>query len=102
MNDAIINRKKLCMNEISYFCIVNETKTLCLLVAVSLKFQKQNERKKLYEYFRHEWIFQERIGGKDNMYIPLYACVHLFMFVCFMCALLCTSTAAFLNSADLV
>lgn len=38
--------------------------------------------KKLYEYFRHEWIFQERIGGKDNMYIPLYACVHLFIYVC--------------------
>lgn len=44
----------------------------CLMVAVSLKFKKQIEwanKKLLSEYFRHEWIFQERFGDNDNMCI---------------------------------
>lgn len=65
------------MNEISflYFCVVNETKTLCLLIAVSLKFKKQNARRKkqLMSIFGTiQWIFQERFGGNDNnMYTGL-------------------------------
>lgn len=79
------------MNEISfsYFCVVNETKTLCLLITVSLKFKKQNARRK-----NNSWVFSAPCNGFSKnasvamiiICIPVYACVHLLMFVCFMCA----------------
>lgn len=81
------------MNEISflYFCVVNETKTLCLLIAVSLKFKKQNARRKkqLMSIFgTMQWIFQERFGGNDNnMYTGL--CMRTSSYVCVLLCMLC-------------
>lgn len=78
----------MCINEILflYFCVVNETKTLCLLIAVSLQFKKQNARRK-----NNSWVFSAPCNGFSKnasvamiiICIPVYACVHLLKFVCF-------------------
>lgn len=74
------------MNEISfsYFRVVNETQTLCLLIAVSLKFKKQNARRK-----NKSWVFSAPCSGfsKNASVAMIIICIpHAYIFLC-LCAL---------------
>lgn len=79
------------MNEISfsYLCVVNETQTLCLLIAVSLKFKKQNARRK-----NNSWVFSAPCSGFSKnasvaMIIICGLCMRTSSYVCVLLCVLC-------------